>query len=288
VTCRDRAPRVERSGTVGAFVDANGLRIHYGRLGDEAADPIVLLHGRADSGACWSRVARHLAARFRVLTPDARGHGLTAGPVAGTTADMLADDLAAFLRALRIARPILFGHSMGATTAMLLAAASRDVPGTLVLEDPPLRDEPDARDVAERIAEGEAERRMPVDERVRAGEREHPTWTREDLRPWAESKRQADPAVFAIDWPLDWRSIVSRVACPVLLVSGDPERGAIVTPATAADVERLASRAEVVRIDGAGHSIHRDRFGPTMEAVDAFLAGLPAPAPDPSARIGGT
>jgi pimeloyl-ACP methyl ester carboxylesterase len=258
-----------------SWIDANGLRIHYWRTGRRGSPIVVLLHGRADSGRVWARVAGHLDARFDVLMPDARGHGRTGGAVTGMSYEVLADDLVAFLDAVGADRPVLWGHSMGALTALLVAARPGPPLRAVILEDPPLRDAGRSEErVEERIAEAEARRVAPVEALVAEARARHPTWAPEELEPWAESEREFDPAILRMELPVDWRAAVARLRCPALLLTGDADLDAIVTPAVAAEVAGLAPAVTIVRIGGAGHSIHRDRYGPATEAVDAFLAVL--------------
>jgi len=70
---------------------------------------------------------------------------------------------------------------------------------------------------------------------------------------------------------VQYREIIASIECPTLLITGDPESGAIVTPEVAQEVARLCKNSEVVHVSGASHNIHRDRYGETMEAVWAFL-----------------
>jgi pimeloyl-ACP methyl ester carboxylesterase len=69
-----------------------------------------------------------------------------------------------------------------------------------------------------------------------------------------------------------WREIIARIQCPILLITGDPELGAIVTPEAAQEAAQLWKNGEVVHISGAGHNIRRDRYDETMAAVRAFLS----------------
>ncbi len=87
------------------------------------APALVLLHGIGGHGLVWEPVARVLATRYRCIAPDARGHGESgwAGPE-GYVADLHFADLAVFLDALGIEEAALCGHSMGAATAIQLAA----------------------------------------------------------------------------------------------------------------------------------------------------------------------
>jgi hypothetical protein len=56
------------------------------------------------------------------------------------------------------------------------------------------------------------------------------------------------------------------------LITGDPQRGAIVTDESAAMLEALVPHLQIAHIPGAGHSIRRDQFGRYMEVVRGFLA----------------
>ncbi|MHB1295510.1 MAG: alpha/beta fold hydrolase [Anaerolineae bacterium] len=86
-----------------AFVNANGIRIHYARTG--GSKPIlVLAHGITDSGLCWTRLAHDLEQDYDVLMVNARGHGLSETPEGGYDWATLVEDLAAAIRALGIER----------------------------------------------------------------------------------------------------------------------------------------------------------------------------------------
>src|SRR5258708_21568587 len=122
-------------------MQANGITIHYYCTGDDKKPSILLLHGMTDSGQCWPRVAADLEGSYDVIMTDARGHGHS-----GTSADfsiaLLAEDAAAVVRELGLEKPYVWGHSMGAITAATLAAAYPDLVRAVLLEDPPLRDQP--------------------------------------------------------------------------------------------------------------------------------------------------
>ena len=91
-----------------------------------AGDPLVLLHpGGADSRA-WQANLPPLAERFRVLTPDRRGHGRT--PDAGElTFDAMARDTIAFIEAVAGGPVDLLGCSDGASVGLLVAHLRPDL-----------------------------------------------------------------------------------------------------------------------------------------------------------------
>jgi len=82
-----------------------------------------------------------LQGRFHVAAADLRGHGFTTLPAApGTQADwtILADDLGKILDNLGRGPAILAGHSMGAITGLMVAAAHPQRVRGLVLVEPVL------------------------------------------------------------------------------------------------------------------------------------------------------
>jgi pimeloyl-ACP methyl ester carboxylesterase len=123
-------------------VQANGITIHYYRTGGDNKPSILLLHGITDSGQCWPRVAHDLEGSYDVIMTDARGHGHSGGSATAFSIALLADDAAAAIRALGLEKPYVWGHSMGAITAAMLAASYPDLVRAVVLEDPPLMDKP--------------------------------------------------------------------------------------------------------------------------------------------------
>src|SRR6202020_3675964 len=82
-------------------------------------EPLVLLHGGLTDSRFFSASVPALARRFRVYTPDARGHGRTPDRPGPFTPDLLMRDTVAFLTSVAGGPAHLAGHSMGACTALL-------------------------------------------------------------------------------------------------------------------------------------------------------------------------
>ncbi|MFC7303829.1 alpha/beta fold hydrolase [Streptomyces monticola] len=77
--------------------------------------PLVLLHGGFVDHRMWERQVPFLARRFRVIAPDARGHG---GSANASRPFRHTDDLAALLRHLDVGPAVLVGVSMGGAIAV--------------------------------------------------------------------------------------------------------------------------------------------------------------------------
>lgn len=95
-------------------------------------DAIVLCHAFPFDRRMFDDVAALLEHRYRVIAVDARGFGETPLGAPYTIAD-LADDVAALLDTLGIARATLVGNSMGGYTALAFARRHRSRLNRLVL-----------------------------------------------------------------------------------------------------------------------------------------------------------
>jgi pimeloyl-ACP methyl ester carboxylesterase len=103
-----------------AYAILNGIRLHYDVAGD--GDPVLFIAGLSMPGAMWAAQVKALAPSFQVITLDNRGVGQTDLPPEQVyTTAHLADDAAALLRELKIARAHVVGISMGGTVAQELA-----------------------------------------------------------------------------------------------------------------------------------------------------------------------
>lgn len=114
------------AGVVRRFAGFGGADLAWRDLGEGRA--VVLLHGfLSDARRNWFApgIAAALAgAGFRVIAPDCRGHGLSAAPEAPDAwpPDVMAADVEALVRALRLTDYDLVGYSMGARTAARVMA----------------------------------------------------------------------------------------------------------------------------------------------------------------------
>ncbi|GGL04174.1 hydrolase [Sphaerisporangium melleum] len=92
--------------------------------------PLVLLHGGFLDHGMWDDQIPVLAARHRVIAPDARGHGRSAN---ATEPFRFTDDLAALLRHLDTGPATLVGVSMGAGIAVDTAIEHPELVGSVVV-----------------------------------------------------------------------------------------------------------------------------------------------------------
>jgi pimeloyl-ACP methyl ester carboxylesterase len=94
----------------------NGVRTWYDDRG--SGETLVLLHGGLTDSRDFGGNLDRLADRFRVLTPDRRGHGRTPDVPGPSTVELWAQDTIAFVEKVAGGPVLLAGYSAGAITAL--------------------------------------------------------------------------------------------------------------------------------------------------------------------------
>jgi pimeloyl-ACP methyl ester carboxylesterase len=115
------------------FASVDGIRLHYLIAGK--GEPVVLLHGYAETGHMWRPLIAKLAATNTVIAPDLRGAGQSATPAGGYTKMEMAQDIHALVHKLGFERIRLVGHDIGLMVAYAYAAQYPTEVDRIVLMD---------------------------------------------------------------------------------------------------------------------------------------------------------
>ena len=109
----------------------------------ENGEPIVLLHGVAESHVAWQQWVPVLSAQFRVLRPDLPGFGQSPLPAAyDCTTRQVAGDIVRLLDALKVESFHLVGAKIGGSTALQLSADYPDRVKSLAVFGTPAKGSP--------------------------------------------------------------------------------------------------------------------------------------------------
>jgi pimeloyl-ACP methyl ester carboxylesterase len=103
----------------GAYVPVNGMQMYYEVSGD--GDPLIVLHGAYMNIPSMGSIISKLAATHKVYAVELQGHGRSTDIDRPITYENLADDVAAFMHAVGVAKADVFGYSMGAAAGLQLA-----------------------------------------------------------------------------------------------------------------------------------------------------------------------
>lgn len=97
----------------------NDVTLFYEITGN--GHPLVLLHGNSEDHTIFDKVVEALGKHYTVYAVDSRCHGQSSD--SGVISyQLMADDIVAFIAALGLEKPYLFGFSDGAIVALLIAS----------------------------------------------------------------------------------------------------------------------------------------------------------------------
>jgi pimeloyl-ACP methyl ester carboxylesterase len=251
-----------------AFVDVGAARLEVERIdvGRRDAPTIVMLHEGLGSVAMWKDFPHRVAHAVNrdVLAYSRAGYGRSSPAALPYGVRYMHDEalvaLPRLLDACAVERPILLGHSDGATIALIHAGASgRPVTGLALMaphvfvEDVSIASIAQAK-VAWRTTDLRARLARYHDDVDAAFTGWNDIWL--------------DPAFRAFDIA----GAVRAVRCPVLAIQGeDDEYG---TMAQIERIARLAPDVDLVRLADCRHSPHRDQPEAVLEALVRFVDRL--------------
>src|SRR5688572_23947723 len=104
----------------GRFAEVNGTRLRYLIAGK--GEPVLLLHGYAQTSHMWRPLIAELAKTHTVIAPDLRGFGGSAKPEGGYDKRTMAQDVHALATTLGYKRVGIAGHDIGLMVAYAYAA----------------------------------------------------------------------------------------------------------------------------------------------------------------------
>lgn len=262
-------------------VQCNNVKIHYTHT-SQGFPAVVMFHGLLGNGMSWNRLAMALHHLFDVYLPDARCHGFSECPTNGHTIQNLTLDAAEFIKALDLAPVIAIGHSMGAATVARLAVEYPELIRAMVLIDPPWYPaELMTREFGEKVT-GEFREKlscykaMSYEELAEEARRIHPGWSENDIRPWVKSGQQmnADFLDAAPTIPEDWEEVANKITQPALIMTGNTELGAIITPEILKMLMDRHPDWDATCYENCGHNIHRDDFKRSRNDILRYLRRL--------------
>jgi len=264
-------------------------RFHFLEWGAPEAPPVVLLHGGHQSAHSWDLVSLHLAEKYRVLALDQRGHGDSEWSRSWDYSNhTMALDAAAFIKAMRLDRAIVMGHSMGGRNSMLLAKHFPELLRGLVIVD-----------VGPEISD---KGRQAIAAFVRANEEF------DDLEHFVQNVRKYDPyrsrehiertVKYNMIQRMDGKFVskcdsnprraglmnakpqqdnitledAGAFDFPVLLVRGETSN--ILTPDAAERFRDALPNGRLVTVPACGHNVHSQNTLGFLDAVGGFLGGL--------------
>ncbi len=276
------------------------LRLHYVDWGNQAAPPLLLIHGGRDHCRNWDWVAERLCDRYHVIAPDLRGHGDSAWAEGGNYSEFnYVYDIAQLVHQRAGAPVTIIGHSLGGSVALLYSGLFPETVKRLIAIEglgpsPAMLAKRRETPVEQRARQWIEERRgmagrvprkyTTVDEAVARMREENAHLSEAQARhltihgvlqnedgTWSWKfdnfvRVGGGPGGLSIE---DQQRIWSCITCPVLLVRGTQSWAS--DPVVDGRIRHFRN-ARLANVEGAAHWVHHDRLDSFMEDVEAFLS----------------
>ena len=120
----------------GKYANMNGLALYYETYGVQG-QPLILLHGGLGGIGMFAQLLPALAENRQVVAIELQGHGHTADINRPFSFELMADDVAALVKHLGLAKPDLLGYSLGGGVALQTAIRHPEVVRKLALVSVP-------------------------------------------------------------------------------------------------------------------------------------------------------
>lgn len=244
-----------------SYFTHSGCQLHFEEYGQGA--PLVLVHGLGSSTRDWEYQIPVLAAHYRVIALDVRGHGRSDKPRERYSIQGFAEDVAALIEHLRLGPVHLVGISMGGMIGFQLGV---DHPALLkslcIVNSGPEVKAKSPRDYLEIAIRWSLSRLLSLDSIAKAlGLRLFPKPEQAELRRkieqrWPQNDKRAYLA--SLDAIIGWgvRERLARILCPTLVVTADHDYTPVAIKA--AYVKELPN-ARLVVIEDSRHATPLDQ-----------------------------
>jgi pimeloyl-ACP methyl ester carboxylesterase len=256
----------EHAGTVRVL--GHDLEYRWSGPPPQEAPTIVFLHEGLGSAAMWKGFPARLAERTGcgALVYSRLGHGRSDPLTAPRTPRFMHDEalttLPAVLRELRVAEPVLFGHSDGASIALLYAGSDPPpsiAPLALALEAPHVFVEPlSIESIARMRVEYETTDLPSKLAKHHGGNTETMFRGWNDI--WLSPEFQS--------WNIE--SCLPRIRQPLLVIQGEQDEYGTWNQVDSI-LRHVTGPARALRLADCGHAPHRDQPEAVLETATAFL-----------------
>ncbi|MFC0214190.1 alpha/beta fold hydrolase [Paenibacillus chartarius] len=234
--------------------------IYYREQGE--GEPLVLLHGFPLDGTMWDEQLAFFSDKYRVITPDLRGCGLSEATET-TSMDQMADDVASLLHRLGLRKAIVAGFSMGGYVLFALLRRHPELVSGVILTNTKAEADTEegkagrakmAQSIREQGAAAAASAMLPKLLSPAASEEQRNRLQRMML---TQKPQGLIAAVLAMADRPDSTAQLGSIRVPTLVIGAE---GDTIMPFSGAEAMAAAIPGAVLRrIEGAGHAANVER-----------------------------
>ncbi|HEX5840581.1 MAG TPA: alpha/beta hydrolase [Anaerolineales bacterium] len=254
--------------------------------GDTAGPPLVMLHGSTLRWQTFGEFIPTLEQNWHIYACDLRGHGKSGPAISGYRIADFVPDTIAFIERFVGQPTILLGYSTGAMVTLGVAAHLPKLIRGIVLLEPPLM----TRNTSIKQAESYSWFTWVSETLASTRTLEEVVARRKELEPDVPEIVARDDAkmILGIDPEsiayilndrffenFDLERVLPKVACPTLLVRGEPALGGLVRDSDVALLEAHIPQITTIQVSGTGHAVCWGPAGKSaLEYVTQFLNSL--------------
>ena len=251
------------------FAEVNGIRMYYESHGQGEA--VVFAHGAGGNHLSWWQQVPHFRQKYRVITFDHRGFGLSNDVEGGPGANAFVEDLRALLDHLQVEKAHLVAQSMGGGTCMGFTIAYPERVKSLVMADTTgTMTDPKLDDLRRRFRESQPQpftlQGRAYSPRLRET-RPHLAFLYDSIMglnpPRAQASGERNPREVATTERLAGLNV------PVMFIVG--EQDAIVPPSIIEYAASLVPGARFEQVAESGHSVYFEQAPEFNRLVSAFF-----------------
>ncbi len=262
------------------WIEVGETDVYYQEEGQ--GQPVVFLHGNTSCGEAWWQQFAYFSRRFRCIAYDSVNHGHSSNSPRDAEEPDRADELAGFLAAMGIRRPILAGNSMGGNTLTRWAArhpgdalalipsgagvTAPGAPGALPPAQQPLSPDVLFLPIGDSLTDGFKQGQPRMHERYL---RIRSTATRLEAM-----RHPRKPSAKTLAERERLHEAVTRIESPMCIVVGGLD------PAVprCENLHQQVPGSELHVIHGAPHNVYYEAAAAYNAIVDGFLAKILSPA----------
>jgi pimeloyl-ACP methyl ester carboxylesterase len=261
---------------------ANGISMNYELIGTGKC--LTLIHGSGDNLNAWYNQVPVFSQHYRVMTYDVRGHGQTELPEGELTVGLWVNDLYAILKALKISKTFLLGHSMGGAIALQFTLTHPEIVKALVLSNSGGAAHPSEEDLrymeARRQAQIETIKKEGMEAVIKdrfslifspGFAEKNPETVEQYKSVFLQNKPERYLRVMQRMGRFSISTDPSKITCPTLVIGGEYDFGG----SAAAKVAQDAIRGSQLKVFPTGHAPAIEVPKEYNETVLTFLAGVP-------------
>ncbi|TAF63459.1 MAG: alpha/beta hydrolase [Cytophagales bacterium] len=259
-------------------ITINNVQIYYEEYGS-GAETIVFSHGLLWSGKMFLNQVEALKNRYRCIIYDHRGQGQSQKTTEGLDMDTLTEDAVALIKALNAAPCHFAGLSMGGFVAMRLGARHPELLRSVILLETSADAEP-TENVPRYTTLNNVVRWLgtwavakPV-MKIMFGQKILQDSTRKELVKKWKKELINNPSTItrAVKGVIERKPIfdeLKNIQLPTLIIVGDQDVATV--PAKSERIKSQIPQAQLVIIEGAGHSSSIEEPEQVNKAIESFL-----------------